>query len=657
MFRTLTCLTTQHDWRLVVVAGVVCFLASLTAITLFYRARSTGGRASVIWIAAAGVATGCGIWATHFLAMLAYEPGIPIAYGVPLTTLSLLAAAMVTAGGLAIAVFFRDRWGPLVGGGVIGAGVACMHYLGMAALELPGHVEWDAPLVVTSIVLGMLLGMAALFVAVRWNGLRALLVSALFLTLAIVSHHFTAMGAVEIVPDPSRTFTALSLSPGSLAIAVASVAVAILSMSLISAAADRRLDDKGRLLGITLNNMTQGVVMFETNGRLVVSNDQYITMYGLSPDVVKPGAALIDIIRNRITSGNLRRDPEEYCNEIMSQMAAGKTVSFISETPDGRAVSVVNRPIPGSNYWVGTHDDITERRAAERRSALLDEQEARRALIEEAIAWFRQSVEGVLKTVADSVAAMQSTASVLAATSNECTSQTAGAVQTSSDAFGSAQIAATAADELSKSIAEINRQLVSATEVVGAAASEAQSTNTDIAELAQAAQKIDDVVKLIQSVARQTNLLALNATIEAARAGAAGRGFAVVASEVKTLAVQTARATDDIASQIAAVQESTRSAVGAIGTIAGRMQEVRQFTAAIATSVEQQNSATREISGSVAAAAAGTKSVVSVLGRVSGSIADMRNSADTVLAASQAVEKAADSLRDSVDGFLRKVAT
>ena len=212
---------------------------------------------------------------------------------------------------------------------------------------------------------------------------------------------------------------------------------------------------------------------------------------------------------------------------------------------------------PASIYWVGTHDDITERRAAERKSALLDEQEARRALIEEAIAWFRQSVEGVLKTVADSVAAMQSTASVLAATSNECTSQTAGAVQTSSDAFGSAQIAATAADELSKSIAEINRQLARATEVVGAAATEAQSTNADIAELAQAAQKIDDVVKLIQSVARQTNLLALNATIEAARAGAAGKGFAVVASEVKTLAVQTARATDDIASQIAAVQEST----------------------------------------------------------------------------------------------------
>jgi methyl-accepting chemotaxis protein len=587
--------------------------------------------------------------------MLAYEPGIPIAYDVNLTILSLVAAALVTAGGLAVGVIFPARWGAPIGGGVIGAGVACMHYLGMAAVELPGHVEWDVPLVVASIVLGMVLGMAALFVAVRWNGVRALLASALLLTLAIVSHHFTAMGAVDIVPDPALTFTALSLSPGSLAIAVASVAVAILGMSLISAAADRRLDDKGRLLGIALDNMTQGVVMFDTNARLIVCNDQYRTMYGLSPDVVKPGAALINVIRDRISSGNLRRDPEEYCAEIMSQIIAGKTISFVSETPDGRAVSVVNRPILGSIYWVGTHDDITERRAAERKNALLDEQEVRRAVVEEAIAWFRESVEGVLKTVADSVAAMQTTASVLAATSNESTAQTAGAVQTSNDAFGSAEIAATAADELSKSIAEINRQLARATEVIGAAATEAQSTNEDIAGLAQAAQKIDDVVKLIQSVAGQTNLLALNATIEAARAGVAGRGFAVVASEVKALAVQTAKATDDIASQIAAVQASTRSAVGAIGTIAGRMQEIRQFTAAIATSVEQQNSATQEISGSVAAAAAGTKSVVSVLGRVSGAIADMHNSADTVLAASQAVERAADSLRGSVDGFLRKV--
>ncbi len=418
----------------------------------------------------------------------------------------------------------------------------------------------------------------------------------------------------------------------------------------------RWFERKGHLLALALNNMTQGVVMYDAAGRLVVCNDRYLAVYGLSPDLVKPGVALVDIIRLRFESGQLHRDPVQYCAELTASMAAGKIVSFVTELPDGRSVSVVNRAIPGGIYWVGTHDDITERRSAERKSALLGEQQARRAVVDEAIVWFRGSVEGVLKTVADSVAAMQSTAAVLSATSNETTAHTAGAVHTSNEAFGSVQVAATAADELSTSIAEINRQLVRATEVVRAVATEAQSTNKDIAGLALAAQKIDDVVKLIQSVAGQTNLLALNATIEAARAGAAGKDFAVVAAEVKALAVQTAKATDDIAGQIAAVQSSTQSAVGAIGNIAGRMQEIRQFTAAIATSVEQQHAATSEISSNVTAAAAGTKSVVSVLQRVSSAIADMHSSADTVLAASLAVEKAAESLRGSVDGFLRKVA-
>ncbi len=411
-----------------------------------------------------------------------------------------------------------------------------------------------------------------------------------------------------------------------------------------------------QLLALAINNMTQGVVMFDLAGRLVVRNDRYLKMYDLPPALAKPGAALFDIVQHRRRVGSLQLDPVQYCAEVMEKMASGKIVKFITETGDGRAIAVVNRAIAGTCYWVGTHDDITERRAAERQSALAGAQEARRAVLDDATTWFRESAEGVLKTVADNVAAMKATAGALAATSNETSRQTAGAVATSNQASGSVEVAATAADELATSIAEINRQLLRASDVVKAAATEAQATNEEIAGLARAAQKIDDVVKLIQSVAGQTNLLALNATIEAARAGPAGRGFAVVASEVKALAVQTAKATDDIARQIAAVQSSTRSAVGAIANVAGRMHEIREFTAAIATSVEQQNAATQEISGGVEAAAAGTKSVVAVLEGVSGAIAEMHSSADTVLAASQAVEKAAESLRGSVDGFLRKVA-
>ena len=415
-------------------------------------------------------------------------------------------------------------------------------------------------------------------------------------------------------------------------------------------------DRKARMLTLAVDSMSQGAVMFDSAGRLVVSNARYRDIYGMPPDLVRPGARLIDIIRHRFRSGNLDRDPAQYCAELMDLMRSGKEVSFVSELADGRSIAVINRAIPGGRYWLGTHHDITARRAAERKSALLGEQEARRIVLDDAIAWFRGCVEGALKTVSESAATMKSTAAGLSATSNDTATHTAGAVRTSDDAFGGVESAAAAADELSKSIAEINRQVISTSEIVGTAAAEAQSTNAIIAGLADATQKIDDVVKLIQSVAGQTNLLALNATIEAARAGAAGKGFAVVASEVKALAVQTGKATDDIASQIAAVQSATQGAVRAIGSITGRMEEIRQFTAAIASSVEEQHAATGEISNNVAAAALGTRSVVAVLERVSHAITEMRGSADTVLTASLAVEKAADSLRDSVDGFLSKVA-
>ena len=147
-----------------------------------------------------------------------------------------------------------------------------------------------------------------------------------------------------------------------------------------------RRDRRARMLTLALDNMSQGAVMFDAAGRLVVCNARYRDIYGMPPDLVKPGVKLIDIIRNRFQSGNLDRDPAQYCAELMDMMRSGKEISFVSELADGRSISVINRAIPGGGYWLGTHHDITARRAAERNSALLSEQAARRAVLDDAIA-------------------------------------------------------------------------------------------------------------------------------------------------------------------------------------------------------------------------------------------------------------------------------
>jgi methyl-accepting chemotaxis protein len=192
--------------------------------------------------------------------------------------------------------------------------------------------------------------------------------------------------------------------------------------------------------------------------------------------------------------------------------------------------------------------------------------------------------------------------------------------------------------------------------MVRSAVADANETDDKITGLAKAAQEIGDVVNLISNIAAQTNLLALNATIEAARAGESGKGFAVVATEVKSLAVQTAKATDQIAAQIAAVQNSTGSAVEAIRRNAERMREINRCTMSVAASVQQQNAATSEISRNVAGAASSTKEVVGVLDRVAGAVAKNCDTADTVLMAAEAVESAAANLNDKVETFLRDVA-
>ncbi len=439
---------------------------------------------------------------------------------------------------------------------------------------------------------------------------------------------------------------------------VAMLSLGGLAASLVgygrAAAQNRRLLE-------AIDNMSQGLCMFDAQTRIVVRNARYLEMYKLSADIVKPGCTLRELIQHRKDTGLFTGDVDPYCDKIVESIrrGAGKRYAreggFYVPAADGRIVFARNEPLPDGG-WVSTHEDVTEQRRAEEVRASINAEAQRRSLIDSAIHAFRDSVETLLGRVAGSATAMRSTADSLFGFSERTSSRAESAVQAFQEASSNVDTAAFAADELSRSIGEISRQLSQTGGIVGQAAQEARKTDAEIAGLADGAQKIGDVVKLIRDIAGQTNLLALNATIEAARAGEAGRGFAVVASEVKSLAVQTAKATEDIASHIQAVQDSTATAVAAIRHIAARMREIDGNTTSLAAAVEQQNAATSEISHNVAGAAQGTSQVLTVLGEVTHAASDTRASAETVRNASQTVESAVANLRVEVEDFLQKVA-
>ena len=268
---------------------------------------------------------------------------------------------------------------------------------------------------------------------------------------------------------------------------------------------------------------------------------------------------------------------------------------------------------------------------------------------------FERNVKAVVDAVAASATEMQASAQGLSKTADATNHQSAAVAAASEQATTNVQTVASATEQLSASVAEIGGQVAQSTRIAESAVKEAERTNIQIQELATAAQKIDEVVKLISDIAGQTNLLALNATIEAARAGDAGKGFAVVASEVKSLANQTAKATEEIASQIAAVQNATTNAVTAIESISKVIGEINEISTSVAAAVEQQGAATQKIARNVQETAKGNQEVTANITGVTKAATETGASANEVLEAAGELSKQSESLAEQVDRFLVQV--
>jgi methyl-accepting chemotaxis protein len=309
-----------------------------------------------------------------------------------------------------------------------------------------------------------------------------------------------------------------------------------------------------------------------------------------------------------------------------------------------RALEVFKRNAIEMERLAAEQEELKKQAEAERRRGMLEMADK-----------FEASVSGVVNAVTSAATELQATAQSLSTTAESASHQSNAVAAAAEEMTQNVQTVAAATEELSASIREIGNQVTESTRIVGSAVNQADDTNAKVKMLAEAAQKIGDVVTLINEIAGQTNLLALNATIEAARAGEAGKGFAVVASEVKNLATQTAKATDEISGQIRAIQDATARSAQAIEDITQTIGRVNEISTAIASAVEEQGAATQEISRNVQEASTGTAEVSTNITGVTQASAQTSAGSTQVLSAASELARNGEKLRQEVEAFLATV--
>ncbi|HEX8669119.1 MAG TPA: EAL domain-containing protein [Allosphingosinicella sp.] len=389
MLRVVACIGTEHDLRLVLLAGLICLLAAFTAFAIFEQARRATMRRWA-WVALAGFVAGTAIWATHFIAMLAYRPHLPVGYDLPLTLLSIAAAALITAPGWWVAIHAR-RAPSLLGGAIIGTGIGSMHYIGMAAVKLPGRFSWDMGMVAASLALGIVFSAAALAEHRRrpsplpWR-------PALLFTAAICGLHFTAMAAALISPDPRLAVPASTIGNQTLAGGIVGMTLVLLGIAFLMVLFDRKLArnamEEARRLRTFADAAVEGLVVIDGEA-IEDANRSFLQLAGYEALADMP-ARLSDLLID-VQLHALSTSPDAPPSECRLLRADGES----------RDVELLMRPLAwkGGELRILAVRDISERKEAAERIAHLAYHDALTGLPNRAV--FVEHLEQAVRKAAE----------------------------------------------------------------------------------------------------------------------------------------------------------------------------------------------------------------------------------------------------------------